>query len=111
MGLKSNADDNANHEYAYTRPNVNNNSEDNDNSVNDKPGEIYSNLTPFSKNYYETPHQQVGLLKENNKAGDTGYASLNSGAYDPYVKMDELSGDSKDHYVPMDSFWYPGNFR
>ena len=88
MGLKSNADDNANHEYAYTTPSVNNNSEDNDNSVNDKSGDVYSNVTPFSQNYYETPDQQVGLLKKNIKAGDTGYASLDSGAYDPYVKMD-----------------------
>ena len=88
MGLKSNADETANNEYAYTTPNVNDNSEENDKT----------------ENYYETPDQKVGLLTENKKAGDTGYASLNSYAYDPYVKMDELAGDSKDYYVPMDSF-------
>ena len=93
MVLKSNADETANNEYAYTTPNVNDNSEDNYNRENDK-----------TENYYETPDQKVGLLKENKKAGDTGYASLNIDAYDPYVKMDELAGDSKDYYVQMDSF-------
>lgn len=75
MGSKSNSDESICYDYPYVTAIVTSNSECTDNNKNDKSGETYMSLRPFSKSSYEALNKQVGLSKENCPQ-------------DAYVKMD-----------------------
>lgn len=76
MGLKSNSEEK--HEYAYTVPNVNSNTQDNRNKIKDKSGSMYYNVKPSSKNSSEGPfndHKKVDPKSKNANDNPSGLKS------------------------------------
>jgi len=92
-------------EYASAYENTQKRSQPKNDIHKKKEGSLYNNISPFSKNYYETPDQRFSLLTETPVTTPcTEYAEL-SPDHDPfetYVQMDDNSG-IRDAYVPMDS--------
>lgn len=92
-------------EYASAYENTQKRSQAKNDIHKKKEGSLYNNISPFSKNYYETPDQRFSLLTETPVTTPcTEYADLSPDRdpFETYVQMDDNSG-IRDAYVPMDS--------
>ena len=96
MGLKSNSEEK--HEYAYTAPNVNSNTQGNSNKIKDKSGSMYHNVKPSSKNSYETPfNDNKGKVDPKSKNADGNPSGLKSDVNNPSY-LTGLKSNSEDNF-------------
>lgn len=96
MGLKSNSEEK--HEYAYTAPNINSNTQGNSNKIKDKSGSMYYNVKPSSKNSYETPfNDNKEKIDPKSKNADGNPSVLKSDVDNPSYLMG-LKSNSEDKF-------------
>lgn len=98
MGLKSNSEEK--HEYAYTAPNVNSNTQGNRNKIKDKSGSMYYNVKPSSKNSSEGPFNDIKKVDPKSKNADGNPSGLKIDVDNPsYLMGLKTNSEETFHYV------------